>query len=173
MARITFAAPVIRAALATLEARFPTHVAAFNAEAANDVELVAPVAYAFGALDPMTDYPVVEASLLGGQLGPFDVHTVEADSSPTLNLVIWLMGTTGEVPTLYEQALGYARCAIEILVEADAFGPDYGIANEQGAIDWRILGVLPAEPADKDRTIERWRIPVSVQVKLDGVERWQ
>lgn len=178
MGKIGLAAPIIRAALEALETHFPDHVAAFNAEADNAVDLDTPAAYVFGAANEHVAYPVVEVSILDGTLGPFALDgdqagPSDADHTPALNVVVWLMGTTGEVPALYEQALGYVRVVVEILAAQGSLGPDADVSAGPNAIRYRIVDVIPADPADVDRELRRWRIPVAIEFTVEAVERWQ
>jgi hypothetical protein len=175
MATIEGIAPIIRAALATLEAQFPDHVATFNAEPANLVDLVAPAKYVFGA-DPVMDaFPIVEVSSLEGTMGPFSVGEAgagDADSTPQLNVVVWLQGLTGEVPDLYEAGLGYVRCVIEILAELGALGDNAEVSGTQeDAIRWSI-DVIPGGPDNPDRELRRWKLPCQIQFRIEAVERW-
>lgn len=173
MARISFAAPIVRAALASLEAAFPAHVAVFNAEGDNAVDLVAPAEYVFGASDPKIEYPSVEVFILDGRLGPFSLGQAgvgEADHDPWLTVTVWIIGDDGEVPKLYEQALGYARVVIEILTEDGKLGPDAEVSGEADAIDYRIL---PGELVDEERELRRWKVPVVVRFRVEAIERWQ
>lgn len=174
MARIAFVAPIVRAALASLEAAFPAHAAGFNAEPENGVALADPVEYVFGASDPKTVYPSVEAFILEGSIGPFslgDAGVGDADHDPRLTVIVWILGETGESSTVYEQALGYARCVIEILAEDGKLGPDAEVSAGDDAIDYRILPAVQLE--DDAREIPRWKVPVVVRFRVEAVERWQ
>lgn len=176
METIRFVAPIIRAALTSLETEFAAHAAAFNAETENAVELGTPARYVFGADDVMDAFPIVEASILRGTLGPFSVGTAgvgDADSTPTLQVVVWLEGVTGEVPKLYEAGLGYARCVIEILTVDGALG-DYAEVSgtRQDAIVYSVEGPLPASPESTEREFQKWRIPVVVNFAVEAVDRW-
>lgn len=177
MQKITGVAPIIRAALATLASEMPAHVAAFNAEAANTVDLVEPVAYVFGATDVMEAYPVIEASILRGSFGPFSVGTAgvgEADSTPTLQIVVWLQGTTGEVPDLYEAGLGYMRCAVEILTVDGAVGDDAEVSGTRDdAITYSVEGPIPVDPTNVDREFRKWKVPIVIDFVIEAVDRWR
>jgi len=96
-------------------------------EAENAIDLDVPVpslpnfamggGYVFGATDIMDAYPIIEASIMRGTIGPFSVGSAgvgDADSTPTLQVIVWLQGVTGEIPGLYEAGLGYARCVVEM-----------------------------------------------------------
>lgn len=173
MARITFVAPMIRAAMASLEAELPAHVAAFNAEGASAVDLETPAEYVFGANDPKTAYPSVEVFVLEGTLGPFSLGQAgvgEADHDPQLVVTVWIMGDDGEVPRLYEQALGYARVVIEVISEDGKLGPDAEVSAGEDAIAYRVM---PGELVEEERNLRRWRVPVVIRFRLEAVERWQ
>lgn len=176
MASIDFVAPIIRAALTSLEQQFPAHVAAYNAEPANAVDLETPPRYVFGADAVMDVYPVVEVSSLDGAMGPFSVGTAgtgDADSTPTLNVVVWLQGVTGEVPDLYEAGLGYIRCVIEILCEFGALGDNAEVSGQiEDAIRWTIDSI-PGGPANVERELRRWKLPCQVSFRIEAVENWQ
>lgn len=179
MATIEGIAPIIRAALASFEAEFPSHVAVFNAEPANaGAQLEDPKEYAFGAADPLgaLGYPVVEVSSLEGSLGPFSTGTGgvgDADSDPRLNVVVWLEGSTGEVRDLYEKGLGYIRCVIEIGCEEGALGDNAEVSGSQErAIEWSI-DPIPGGPANVDRELRRWKLPCAVSFAIEAIERWQ
>lgn len=169
-------APVIRAALETLERDFPAHVAVFNAEPANLVDLAVPGRYVFGA-DPVMDlYPIVEVSSLEGTFGPFSVGDAgeagDFDSTPQLNVVVWLQGATGEVPELYEAGLGYVRCVVQILCQRGALGDNAEVSGEvPDAIRWSV-DVIPGGPADVERELRRWKLPCQVSFRIEAVETW-
>jgi hypothetical protein len=169
-------APIIRAALATLESEFPAHVAAYNAEPENQVDLATPVAYVFGATDVMEAYPLIEASILRGTMGPFSVGTAgvgDADSTPILQVVVWLEGVTGEVPPLYEAGLGYARCVIEILTVDGAVGATAEVSGtQQNAISYSVEGPLPVDPESVAREFRKWKIPIVVEFLIEAVDAW-
>lgn len=177
MQRISFVAPIIRTALATLEEEMAEHVAAFNAEGENEVELEVPVDYVFGATEVMDAYPLIEASILRGQMGPFSVGDAgvgDADSTPVLQVIVWLQGVTGEVPPLYEAGLGYARCVIEILTVDGALGPDAEVSGTRDdAISYSVEGPLPVDPADVARELRKWKIPIVIDFVVEAVDRWQ
>lgn len=176
METIRFVAPIIRAALASLEAEMPAHVAAFNAESENGVALDVPAAYVFGATDVMDAFPIIEAAILRGTMGPFSVGTAgvgDADSTPTLQVIVWLQGLTGEVPSLYEAGLGYARCVIEILTVDEALGDYAEVSGTMSdAISYSVEGPLPASPADTEREFQKWKIPVVVEFVVEAVDHW-
>lgn len=176
MARIDFAAPIIRAALASLEANLPAHVAVFNAEPANEVALEVPVEYVFGATDVMVAYPLVEANVVVGRIGPFAVGgeagPPEADHDPILNVIVWTLGVTGEVPAMYEAALGYIRVVVEILTRDGALGVNAEVSGGEEAITYDV-NVIPADPAGTDRELRKWRVPAAVAFRVEAVERWQ
>lgn len=170
---INIGAVEIRAALASLEAGMPDQVAAFNAEAANTVDLEAPQTYKFGIIDAHAAhaFPQVEVAVVEGSFGEWGVERTEADHDPRLNVVIWLQGTTGETSVEYEKALGLIRCAIEVLADKDAFGPDAEIANENG-IYWRLSELIPLEMDDVNREVRKWLVPGFIQFRLESVVRF-
>lgn len=174
MAKIDFVAPIIRAALASLEAAFPAHVATFNAEGENAVDLETPMEYVFGASDPKTLYPSVEVFVLEGTLGPFSTGEAgvgDSDHTPRLVVITWIMGDDGEHSTIYERALGYARCVIEILAEDGTLGATAEVSGGDDAIDYRILPAVQIE--DEDRDLPRWKVPVVCRFVVEAIERWQ
>lgn len=183
---IQFAAPIIRAALATLRANLPGQVALFNAEPANTVDLAAPadnggalgdlgVAYVFGAADPLTAYgfPLIEVAVMEGRSGNASIDFMEFDHNPRVNVVCWHEGDRGELATTYEMSLGLARCVIECLIDDDAFGPGLvirGDDQEGGGIFWRA-DALPADIASDEREFKKWQVPVFLQFEVEAVER--
>lgn len=186
MAKIEGIAPIIRAALTTLEAQWAGHVAVYNAEAANRIDLELPKpsiqpgfqsggGYVFGAEPVMDAYPVVEVSALEGSFGPFGVGQAgvgDADSNPRLNVVVWLQGVSGEVPDLYEAALGYVRIVAEILTVDGALGTNAEVSGAQeDAITWRI-DVIPGGAADVEREFRKWKVPVQMIFVIEAVETW-
>lgn len=177
MASIGFIAPLIRAALAKLEADYASHVAAFNAEPANTVDLTVPSLFVFGAEATFAGaYPYVEAAAVDGTLGPFSIgeagNPSEGDSTPRIQIVTWVEGASGEVSELYETALGYARVTIEILSRHGSFGVDADLSNDADAIVWRV-DPIPSELDDLERTVLRWKMPASVSFKVEAIDRWQ
>jgi hypothetical protein len=170
---IKFAAPYIRAAIATLEGQMPEQVAQFNEQEENLVEIEAPATYHFGGTDLLSAFPwpQVEVAAIDGRFGAASYNYSERDYDPTINVVVWLEGVSGEIPELYEKALGIARCVIECLRPKDAFGPETELA-EDGAIYWRG-DVIPADPTDDNREFRRWRTPVFVQFRLEVVENFE
>lgn len=171
-APIEFAAPVVRAAIASLQAGMPAQVAQFNAEAENTVDLEAPATYHFGGQDLLSGYafPQIEVAVVDGQMGPWAVEHVDADHFPTCNVVCWLEGDQGEIPILYEQALGYGRCILECLAQPRAFGGNAQVSERQ-AVYWRV-DTIPADPAADGRTFQKWRTPFFARFPLDAVERF-
>lgn len=177
MQKISGVAPIIRAALASLEAEMAAHVAAFNAEAANTIDLEVATAYVFGATNVMDAYPVIEVAILDGTMGPFSTGTAgvgEADSTPSLQVIVWLQGTTDEVPKLYEAGLGYARCVIEILTVDGALGATAEVAGQRDdAIRYSVEGPIPVGADDPDREFRYWKIPIVVELVVEAVDAWQ
>lgn len=171
--KIPFAAPIARAALATLQANLPAHIAAFNAESENTIDLVEPVAYVFGADDPLggAGFPVVEAAAMEGRTGQWSVDRTEFDHDAVVNVVVWHEGDRGELSPTYEMSLGLARCVVECLAPTGAFGDGVEISQD-GGVYWRA-DVLPADPTDDARSFLKWRVPVFVGFKLETVERLQ
>lgn len=183
---IKFVAPIIRAALASLEAGWAAQIAAFNAEPANLVDLEAPPAslpgfaagggYVFGADPVPIAFPYVEASIMRGTMGPFSVGTAgvgDADSTPTLQVIVWLEGLTGEIPPLYEAGIGYARIVIELLTVDGAIGEIAEVSGtREDAITYSIEGPLPVNPEEENREFRKWRIPVVVSFAVEAVDSW-
>jgi hypothetical protein len=169
---IDFAGPVIRAAIASLQAGMPGQVAAFNAEPANLAALEAPTVYHFGGQDVLDAFPFpqVEVFTPSGRTGNWAVQRVEVDHDLRLNVVVWTEGDTGEIPDLAEKALGYARCVIECLAPPDACGPRVELAQEN-AVVWQI-DVIPGDPTADGREFRRWRAPAFIQLGLETVERF-
>lgn len=186
MAKIDFGAPIIRAALASLEADFAAHVAAFNAETENLVDLVVPIAsvagygsgggYVFGAEPELVNFPLVEAAIIAGTMGPFSTGSAgvgDSDHTPRLQITLWQMGETGEVPALYEASLGYARCVIEILSEDGKLGPTAEVAGGRAdAISYQALEPIVANPEQENRQFRKWRVPIVVSFVVEAVETW-
>lgn len=176
MAKITFGAPIIRAAIASLQADFAAHVAAFNAEVANEVDLETPAAYVFGATDVMDAYPTVEVAILDGTLGPFalgEAGVGDSDHTPWLQVLVWIQGSDGEAPHVYESLLGYARVAIEILCETGKLGVEAEVSGGAESIRYSILDAVVDAPASPEREVRKWKVGVAVAFRVEAVERWQ
>lgn len=175
MARIDFVSPIIRSALTYLQAHYADHVAVYNAEPANLIDLEVPASYVFGAATVMDVYPILEATILDGTMGPFSVGQAgvgDADSTPRLNVVLWLQGVTGEVPDLYEAGLGHVRVIIEQLCEQGALGANAEVAGDRSdAIDWRV-DTIPGGPANVERELRKWRLPCQVSFAVEAVDNW-
>lgn len=171
---ITFAAPLIRAALQSLEANLPGQIAQFNAQPANMVELEVPRAYVFAADDPLgttgPGFPVVEVAAMEGRTGRWAVDRTEVDHDAVVNVTVWHEGDRGELSPAYEMSLGLARCVIEVLRVPGAFGPQVEVANENGLF-WRA-DALPADFTSDQREFRKWQIPVFLQFRLEAVERF-
>lgn len=165
---ISFAAPFIRAALATLAADMPAQVDQFNLE--GNVQIEAPASYHFGGTDLLVAnaWPQIEVSGVEGRLTGFSLGRVDADHDPTCNVAIWMQGDKGDFSELYEQSIGLARCAIECLVPPGAFGPGVQI-SQTGGVFWRA-DALPADPTADGRSFAKWQTPVFLQFQLETVE---
>jgi len=171
---IKFVAPLVRAALATLAADMPAQVTAYNAQAENLLDIVAPASYWFGANDLLSSaaFPQIEVAAVNGDLGNFTVGRATADHDLRVNVALWLQGATGDVPALYEQTVGLIRCVIECLVPVGAFGPGVQLANDLG-VSWRC-DVIPADltaakPVD-GRPIENWLGSGLLQFRVEPLE---
>lgn len=168
--------PLIRAAIAQLQAYMPGQVAAFNAEPANTVELPVPETYHFGGQDLLNAYafPQIEVAIVTGDTGEFSIERTEVDHDPRANVAIWHQGDVGDVPQLYEAMLGLKRCVIECLVPRNAFGPGVEIAQQRG-ISWRI-DTLPWDPTASSpatgRDFQKWMGSALVQFRLEDVEKF-
>jgi hypothetical protein len=178
--KIGFVSPLIRATLATLQAKLPDQITAFNAEAENTVDLVQPVAYAYGAQDPLgvDGFPVIEVAATQGSGGGASVglgeQGSEFDHFPIVNVVIWHEGDRGELQPTYEMSLGLARCAVECLLPAGGFGPDASpIVDENGrlALFWRT-DAIPTDPTDDAREFLKWRVPVFLQFTVQHIDHF-
>jgi hypothetical protein len=167
---VTHVWPLITTAIASMKNGMPSAVAAFNAEAGHGVQLVAPddASYFAGASDALVaeSFPAVEVYVAQGSLGPFDIHRAHADIDDRVTVVIWAEGGNGEIPELYEQAVGLGRCTIEVLAQDSAFGPDVEIANQRGALTYSY-SIVPADP--NNRSIDRWRTAVVLQFMVEDV----
>lgn len=168
---ISFAAPLIRTAIQTLQDGLPAQIAAFNAEGDNTVSLVEPAEYVFGAADPLVigTGPVVEVAAVQGSTGRFDLDRGEFDHDPRVTVCIWHEGEAGDLSRTYEASLGLARCVLETLVVAGAFGDEVEVANE-GGVEWRT-DAIGVDPTDDAREFRRWRVPVLLVFRLESVER--
>lgn len=164
-------APVIRAAIASLKANLPAQIALFNAQAANTVQLAEPVAYEFGAADPLIVFPTIEVAMGEGTTAGASLGYVDFDHHPTLTVVAWHEGERGELGATYEMSLGLKRCILEVLTRDNAFGLDAWLPPEDGTITWRT-GALPAELDDTGREFKRWQVPVLIAFRLEVVERF-
>lgn len=175
MPGIGFVAPVIRAAIATLQADLAARIAAFNLAAANQVDLASPAvdAYHFGGTDVLTatTFPQIEVGSPQGQFGAWSIDRIEVDHDPVVNVSVWQEGVgAGNVPLAYEASLGYTQCVIETLAPKNAFGPDVEIA-QAGGVYWRI-DVLPDDPTSEPRDFRVWRVPALIVFRLELVERF-
>lgn len=169
---ITFAAPVIRAAITSLQNGLPARIAAFNAQAENQVDLVAPAVYHFGGTDTLTAYafPQVEVAVPSGRTGAWSIGRGQVDHDPVLNVVCWHEVPSGDFATGYELALGMTRCIIETLTRPGAFGADAELGNE-GSVFWRTDSI-PEDFTDDGREFRRWRVPALIVFRLETVERF-
>lgn len=174
--QIKFVAPIIRAGIAQMQAHMADQVAAFNAEPANQVALVAPATYHFGGNDLLTAFafPQVEVAAVTGDTGQWAIGHAEVDHNPRVNIALWLEGDQGEIPALYEQTTGLVRCIIECLSPAGAFGPGVQLAEEQ-AITWRV-DVIPNDPTanspEQGRDFQKWLGSGLIQFRLEDVEQF-
>lgn len=174
--KISFVAPIIRSATAQLETYMPGQVTLFNAEPANQVEIVEPQTYHFGGQDMLSAFafPQCEIAAVTGDTGEWAIARSEADHDPRVNVALWIEGAEGDIPTLYEQTLGLVRCVIECLNPVGAFGPGVEIAQRQG-ISWRI-DVVPHDPTartpSEGRTFQKWLGSGIVQFRLETVEHF-
>lgn len=175
--KITFASPVVKAALATLQAGLPAQIAVFNAESQNTVDLTTPVAYVYGADDPLgvAGFPVVEvAAATGtGHGSSVSLGTVGSDFDHQIQLTVvcWHEGDRGELPTTYEMSLGMARCIIELLLVDGALGATAKVAEDATGplFTWRT-DALPADLTSDAREFTKWRVPVFIQFAVMAVE---
>lgn len=173
---IDFAAPLIRAAIATLETSMPGQVAAFNAEPANQVEIEEPQTYHFGGEDLLNAhaFPQIEVAVVAGDTGNFAIDRSEVDHDPRVNVAIWLEGDKGDVSQLYEQMLGLIRCAIECLAPKNAFGPGVELAQQRG-ISWRA-DTVPWDPTASSpaqgRDFQKWMASGLIQFRVETVEHF-
>lgn len=173
-ASIKFAAPLVRAATATLQAGMPAQVAAFNAEVANLVDIAVPATYHFGgqALLAAYAFPQCEVAAVSGKLGNFTHRQATADHDLMVNVALWVQGDEGDIPTLYEKTLGLVRCAIECLTPDGAFGPGVVLAKDLG-ISWRC-DVVPYDPTASSpaqgRSFQSWLGSGLIQFRVEPVE---
>ena len=168
---ITFVAPLIRQALATLAAELPDAIATFNAEDDQPLQLVAPAAYVFGAADPLIVFPTIEVAAGDGSMAGFSIGRGEVDHDAQLSVVVWHEGERGELSPTYEASLALARCVIEVLTRPEAFGAGVEVSNEPGAVTWRT-GALPADLAEDGRQFTKWQVPVLISLRLETVEQF-
>lgn len=172
---IVFVAPIIRATIASLQAGLAARVAAFNAETANQVDIVTPdsASYFFGGNDVLSAgaFPAVEVAASQGTLGSWTIGQGEVDHDPVVNVVVWQEALTGQIPPVYEAALGYVRCCLEVLRVPNAFGNGVSITQEQGVF-WRV-DLLPYEMTDSEREFRKWRVPALITFRLEAVEKFQ
>lgn len=175
---IDFVAPLLRAGIATLQRQMPDQVAAFRAEPANQVEVDPPATYHFGGQDLLAAFPFpqVEVAAVAGDTGNWAIQRVSADHDPRVNVAVWVDGADGggDVPTLYEQTLGLARCVIECLAPVGAFGAGVELA-QQGGISWRI-DVVPFDPTSSTpmdgRSFQKWLGSALIQFHLETIEQF-
>ncbi len=172
MPTLTGDAPILRAALATLQTQLPDRIAVFNGESANTVDLEPVQTFHFGPTDQLASFPFsqVEVMAAQGSTGEFSVDRVEFDSDLAVDVVLWQERTDGEVQAGYEAALGYKRCLLETLIPTGAFGQEAELAQSNGVV-WRI-DMLPFEPTAEGRQIRKWRIPVLCRFRLETVDRF-
>lgn len=167
---LAFVTPVIRKAIAALEENLPERIALFNANPENEVTLIEPVAYEFGAADPLIVFPTIEVASTQGQTGEWSLDRSEFDHDPVLTVVVWHEGERGELGPTYEMSLGMTQCVIEVLARKDAMsGVELG--NDPGAITWRTE-VIPADPAEDGREFRKWQVPVLITFRLELVEQF-
>lgn len=165
---IDFVAPTIRAALASLQAGMSDQVTAFNAEAANLVDLDVPATYKFGIVEPHSAFPFpqIEVAAVEGAFGNAAVQRVEVDHAVDIGVCVWLEGKTGEIEKEYERMLGMARCVIEILSRPEAWGAEVDIADEPNSIRWRMQEIIPHEFDAANREVKKWLLPGLVTFAL-------
>lgn len=173
MPSIEFVAPLLRQTIATLRAKLPDQIGIYNAEPANEVDLVEPTDFVFGAMDTvlLTAGPVIEVAAVSGQTAKAAIDYTEFDHYPAVTVVVWHEGERGELPPTYEMSLGLARCAIEVLTRPGAFGDAVELRDDPGAVTWRT-DVLPADPAADGREFNKWQCAVLITFQVETVERF-
>ena len=163
-------APTIRQTITSLKAGMGARVAVFNAETENEVTLVAPVddSYIFGGDDQLErhTFPVIEVYISQGELGQADIERAEQNVDDRLVVTVWCEGTTGEVPEVYETAVGYGRCILEVLLQTGAFG-SAAIADQPGAVSYQYM-TIPTAPAE-DRSFDQFRTAGVFSFALEDV----
>ena len=170
MPSIAFVAPIIRSAIAALQANLPSQIALFNAAPENEVELAEPVGYHFGAADPLVAFPAIEVAATDGTTSQWAIDRSEGDHFPSVSVVIWFEGDRGELSPTYEASLGLAKCVIEVLSRPRAFG-QAEIPNDSGALTWRT-DVLPGDLTEDGREFSKWRCAVLLVFRLETVEQF-
>lgn len=166
-----FVAPILKAAIASLQAGLDDRIAVFNAEAGNPT-LVVPDAgsYAFGGRDDWSVYPAVEVGAGHVQYGNLSLAQVDADVSLPVVVGVWLEGGTGEIEELYEQALGYGRVVTEVLIEPDAFGAGLVLDAERlDSIDW-LFPTIPVGQPDEGRRFQKWKTAAIGTFQIDDYD---
>lgn len=173
-------APLIRSAIATMKANLAARIAIYNAEAANLHDLIVPATaasdaqpnadgdYWFGGNDAHFRFPAIEVAIPGpAVLSNPDLYQNAYDLAATVMVAVWLEGETGEIPELYEKALGYGRCVMEVLTEPDAFGGSVGVR--------RITATFPTIPQGamnpETRSFDKWRTLAVLEFELDEIAR--
>lgn len=166
-------APFIRSAIASLKAGLPAAIATYNGEAENTYDLDVPdvADFWFGGNDALTVFPAVEVSVPTGTESNFAIGQEDADASPHLVVAIWIEGETGDVPEIYEKALGYGRVAGEVLTKPDAFGPQ--VVIKEGSEVRFTFPTVPVGPSynAEARRFDKWRTAAVIEVDLDDEAR--
>lgn len=171
--QIAFMPPLIDATILSLQTRMPDQVAAFNANPANPLDITVPATYHFGIADEhsLHPFPQIEVAAVEGRFGRWALNHTAADHDPTLNVVIWLQGVTGQIGPVYRELLGLVQCAIEILAQPGAFGGENELASDNG-IYWRLSELIPLETDDPERQVRTWLVPAFLQCRLEVVEQF-
>jgi hypothetical protein len=160
--------PVVATTLASLQdeaSGLPAAIADYNAEDGHNYELEVPSEQAYypGGDDTGAIVPWVEVAVGTGRIANFSLQQLSADLAADLSVALWLEGATGEIPEIYERALGYGRVLAEVLMVPDACGP----------LDVETMSFLfPAIPIGdfnpQTRTFDRWRTAAIVELTLEA-----
>lgn len=148
----------------------PGQVAAFNNDLANTVEIDPPQQYAFGATHPKSAalFPLVEVAIRDWTMDIIDIGG-GMDVAPEVIVICWQQGPEVDLEALYEASMGLAKCALEVLLADNAFGPTVGrLDGRDGA---RIAGsarALPADLAADGRSFTKWNVPTELRFTLPG-----
>lgn len=170
MATLTGLAPIIRSTIASLQTGMAAQIAAFNNDSANSVQLDAPATYLFGITDVRSavQMPLVEVVIRDWTMDIVDIG-LNMDVDPELIVICWQEGASGDVPEAYEASMGLSKCALEVLMQDNAFGPTVGrLDSRDGARTVGACRMFPADLSSDRRTVTKWHVGTELRFTLPG-----